>query len=91
MKLDIYSLATTPLADSGWINNTTNKEYSDWVLYVYFYIKDGQPAADFEIMDKDFSKNPPLFKTNSYQELEEWVKAHEDELQKQIQNKLKRR
>lgn len=88
--MDIYSLATTPLKSSDWINGTSNKEYSNWVLYTYFRIKNGQPVANFKVLDKNWSKNPPLFETDSYQELEEWIALHEDEIQKQIQDKLKK-
>ena len=87
----IYSLATTFLANSGWINGTSNMEYSDWVLYTYFSIKNGQPTAHFQVLDKNWSKNPPLFETDDYSELEKWVESHRDELQKQIQDKLAKR
>lgn len=88
---DIYSGTTTPLADSGWINGTSNKEYSDWTVDTFFYIKDGQPMAHFKVLDSYWSKNPPLFETDNYSELEEWVKAHDAEIQKQIQDKLNKK
>ena len=87
---NIYSLATTPVADSGWINGTSNKEYSDWVVYTYFHIENGQPIANFKVLDKDFSNNPPLFETDSYQELEEWIESHKEEIQEQINKKVKK-
>lgn len=85
---DIHTLATNPLASSDWINGTSNKEYSDWVLYTYFSIKNGQPVAYFRVLDKYWSQNPSLFETDSYQELEKWVELHNEEIQKQIEDKL---
>ena len=87
---NIYSLSSTFLADSGWINGTSNKEYSDWIVDTFFYIKDGQPMAHFKVLDCNWSKNPPLFETDSYQELEKWVEEHKEEIQKQIDKKVKR-
>jgi hypothetical protein len=88
---NIYSLATNYLKSSGWINGTSNMEFSDWVLYTYFHIENGQPVAHFKVLDSNFSKNPPLFETNSYQELEKWVEEHDEELQRQIQDKLNKK
>lgn len=90
MKLSrIGSLATNSLMDSGWVNGKI--EFSNWVLYTYFYIENGKPMASFKVLDGNFSKNPPLFETDSYQELEKWVEEHKDEIQKQIQDKINKR
>lgn len=87
---DIHALSIDPLARVNWINGTSNTEYSDWMLYTHFSIKDDQPVARFEVLDEYLSKNPPLFKTNSYQELEKWIELHREEIQKQLEKKLKK-
>lgn len=85
---DIYSSVISPLAKSNQINGTSNRVYSNWVLYTHFRIKNGQPVAYFKVLDRHWSKNPPLFETDSYQELEKWVELHKEEIQKQIEDKL---
>lgn len=85
---DITALATDYLAMSEPLLGTSNHVFSDWVVYTYFKIENGVPVAHFDVRDKMFSSNS-LFETDSYKELEEWVSAHSEEIQEQINKKKK--
>lgn len=85
---NITALATDYLSMSEPLLGTSNRVFSDWVVYTYFKIEEGVPTAYFDVRDKMFSSNT-LFKTNNYKKLEEWVAAHSEEIQNQIEKKKK--
>jgi hypothetical protein len=85
---DITALTSDYLAMSEPLLETSNRVFSDWVVYTFFKIEKGIPVAHFEVRDKMFSHNT-LFETDSYKELEDWVSAHSEEIQEQI-NKNKK-
>ena len=76
----------TPIAHSEWLLGTANCVFSDWRVQSHFSIKDKKPVVRFEVVPNMFSHDP-LFKTDSYEELEKWINEHLEEIYSQVQAK----
>ena len=89
LELNSHALATEYLAKSDYLLETSNMVFSDWVLYTFFRNNNGKITATYAVMKKMKKKKKPLFETNDYEELKNWVDSHSKELEEQIQTKEK--
>lgn len=82
---EFYACCDEAVANSGQLCGTSNMVFSKWKVTAHFRLRNGLPEVSFKVGNGWFSSNPPLYETDNYADLQKWIEAHKEEINKQVE------